>query len=128
MKNLILITLLTISSFVFGQARIGYSISEITAEFIDYKTESGFTDDLTFYINVPMTGKNTVYYFKNGYCNFTAVIPINQGALNYIVEQYNSKYVIISDTEWQMYSKDGILECQLKFEDFGYYFIWYQKQ
>ena len=55
----------------------------------------------------------------------TAVIPDNQGALNFYVELYNKQYVIVSPTKWKMYSKGGIANIQLIYPDSdGYCFIW----
>ena len=41
------------------------------------------------------------------------MIPLKQGGLNYFVEDYNSKYVIVSDTEWKFYNQNGIMYISL---------------
>ena len=129
MKRTILTILFGITSvIVLGQARLGSTASEIKSEFWEssYKQKSGYDKEGDYYITIE-TGRATVmYYFDTDkVCIATVIVPDNQGALNFYVELYNERYVIVSSTQWKMYSKGGISNIELVYpEDGGYFFIW----
>lgn len=129
-KALLTLSLAAVSIIGFGQARLGFSKQEIRTEFIAprYNLQSGYTDDGTYFISIEVERASVIYLFNSeGYCTATGIIPDNQGALNFFVEMYNDRYVIISPTEWKMYSEDGILSIKLIYpENGGYYFVWTQ--
>jgi hypothetical protein len=111
-----------------GQARLGSSVSEIRSEWSEskYKLKSGYDTDGDYYITIETERATVTYYFNaEKVCYLTAIVPDNQGALNFYVELYNKQYVIISATQWKMYSKNGISNVELIFsEGGGYYFLW----
>jgi hypothetical protein len=41
------------------------------------------------------------------------LIPHTQEDLKHFIELYNKEYVIISDTEWKMYSKNNVATIEL---------------
>ena len=130
MKKLLLIIFLAISSITaYSQSRLNYSANEIREEFSDskYNLKSDFDKSGNYYISI-VTGNSTVFYYLNAErtCNATFIVPNNQGALNFYVELYNSKYVIVSPTQWKMYSNNGMCEIKLVYSvNGGYYFMWY---
>jgi hypothetical protein len=121
----ILVFIATLS--VFGQARIGSTEQSIRNDFSDRTFKSGYDSDGDKWISAENSFSSIIYYFNsNKVCYLTAVIPDTEAALNYLVEEYNKTYVIISETKWKMYSANGIMEIELKFSDGGgYYFIMY---
>jgi len=129
MKRTLLTILFAITSvIVFGQARLGSTASEIRSEFWEssYNLKSGYDDDGDYYITITTERATVIYYFKSDkVCYLTAIIPDNQGALNFYVELYNKQYVVVSATQWKMYSNNGIANINLIYpEGGGYYFLW----
>jgi hypothetical protein len=129
MKRTLLTILFAITSvIVFGQARLGSTASEIRSEFWEssYNLKSGYDDDGDYYITITTERATVTYYFKSDkVCYLTAIIPDNQGALNFYVELYNKQYVVVSATQWKMYSNNGIANINLIYpEGGGYYFLW----
>jgi hypothetical protein len=116
-----------ISLLAAAQARLGTSASDIKAEFSDsnYKLTSAYNDERVYTITVTLERSTVLYYFNKDFiCNVTFIIPNNQTVLNYMVEYYNKNYVVISTTEWKMYSKNGICRVELVFGDDLYFFAW----
>ena len=129
MKRTLLTILFAITSvIVFGQARLGSTASEIRSEFWEssYNLKSGYDDDGDYYITITTERATVAYYFKSDkVCYLTAIIPNNQDALNFYVELYNKQYVVVSATQWKMYSNNGIANINLIYpEGGGYYFLW----
>lgn len=119
--------LVLISSSLHAQARIGASISEIRQEFWEtkYNLKGDYDDDGDYYIQIDIERATVFYYFnEEKICYMTVISPDNQGALNYFVELYNNNYVIVSETKWKMYSKDGIANIELIFDGDFPFFIW----
>jgi len=112
-----------------AQSRLGSTAAEIRKEFSDseFKLESGYTSDYTYYIKIKTSIATVIYYFDSKYiCNLCMIIPDDQGSLNFYVEYYNNNYVIISSVKWKMYSEYGISNIELNFlDEGGYYFVWY---
>jgi hypothetical protein len=129
MKKLLLIILFSILSIAaYSQSRLNYSANEIREEFSDskYNLKSNFDKNGNYYISI-LTGSSTVFYYFNAErtCIATFIVPDNQGALNSYVETYNNKYVIVSPTQWKMYSNNGMCEIKLVYSaNGGYYFMW----
>ena len=121
-------TLLLIINLAFSQARLGSSVDDIKNEFgeAEYNLKSGYSDDGTYYVTISTDRATVIYYFsKEKICTLCMIVPDNQGALNFYVELYNEQYVIVSSTEWKMYSGGGIAEISLIYpDDGGYFFLW----
>lgn len=114
-KTTLLLFALAISAFSFAQARIGYTESQIRAEFSDYKFEVGYTDDGDKFIFTRDYNSSTLTYFflENNKCFLCKITPNNSLTLNRLVEKYNANYVIVSETKWKAYSESGILTIHL---------------
>lgn len=127
-KTLLTFLLAVMSAVAFGQARLGYTFADIKSEFgaSKYNLEQGYREEIGYYIGIKMQNVNVLYWFNSQkICTLTLIIPDTQGTLNYLVEQYNSQYVIVSSTKWKQYSKNGIADIELQyFDDGSYYFLW----
>jgi hypothetical protein len=129
MKRLLFIILFVFAcSMAFTQSRIGYSVSEITREFSEshYNLIGRYIKDNTYYMTMSIYNASVGYLFdSNNICNATLIIPNNQGALNYYVESYNKRYVVVGPRQWKMYSTGGISTIDLIYTDEGgYFFLW----
>lgn len=129
MKKALLTILFGITSLViFGQARLGSSATEIKNEFWEsrYNLKSGYDKDGDYYITITTERATVTYLFNSDkVCYLTAIIPDAQGDLNFYVELYNKQYVIVSSTQWKMYSNNGIANINLIYpEGGGYFFLW----
>jgi len=129
MKRTLLTILFAITSvIVFGQARLGSTATAVKSEFWEssYNLKSGYDKDGDYYIMITTELATVIYYFNSEkVCYLTAIIPVNQGALNFYVELYNKQYVIINSKQWKMYSDNGIANIKLIYpEGGGYYFLW----
>jgi len=129
MKKTILILIIGLFPILsFSQARLGSSAQEIKSEYWEskYNVESGYNDDEIYYVSLETDRASVVHFFNNDkICVMSIIAPDNQGALNFYVENYNNQYVIVSSTEWKMYSKNGIAKIKLIYpDDGGFYFVW----
>ena len=129
MKKLIVLVMLLFSFFSsISQVRLQYTAEEIKSEFKGiFEVNEDYLDDGTYYITV-WTAKSAVIHLfmnKSDQANRCVVIPYTKADLNYYVEQYNRKYVIVSDTQWKMYTENGLCNIWLDFEgEMGAKFIW----
>ena len=129
MKKTILIILLSVTNIaVFGQVRLGTNAADIATEFNEnnYEQKSGYDKDNDYYISITLEKSYVTYYFTSDkVCNLTIIIPKNQGAINFYVENYNKQYVIVSSKQWKMYSESGIANIELIYpEGGGCFFRW----
>ena len=128
-KLLLLVTFITVFTIISkAQSRIGYTPSQIKAEFYYYTWSSGYTSDGAYYISANTTRGLIGYYFSTELiCNSCILIPKTSGDLNYWVELYNTNYVIVSDKEWKAYLTNGsIVHIKLEHSaDSGSYFYYY---
>ncbi len=134
MKKILFLSIILIFSFFYkssAQARLGSTKDVILKEFkdLEYKTElkSKFYEGQEhWFIKVNFKLCVATYFLdKDDICIYTIIKPKSQGSLNYFVEDYNKKYVIVSDKKWRMYTKEGIAYIELVFGDNGnYYFLW----
>ena len=129
MKKIILTIMFAITScIVFGQARLGYSAADINSEFSDisYNLKNGYDKNGDYYIFIKLERASVLYNFdSNKVCTSSIIVPENDSALNFFVEMYNKKYVIISPTSWKMYSSQGISDIELIYPEKGLtFFVW----
>jgi hypothetical protein len=125
----ILFILLLINSIAFGQARLGSTLTELKLEFkeLKYEQEIDIDKDGDNVMSITTDEANIIFYFNSEkICVITVILPNSQGQLNSIVESYNNQYVIVSDTEWKMYSKNGVAKITLIFpdDDGDPFFVW----
>lgn len=129
MKKTILTTMLIITSLiVFGQARIGSSVADIKSEFSAsrYNLKSDYDKDGNYYIIIKTERAVVLYTFNsNNLCNVSFIVPDDEGTLNFYAELYNKQYVIISTSEWNVYTKEGTGKIELVHpEDGKPFFVW----
>ena len=118
MKYLIIFILsLSIS---YGQARLGYTFSEIKSEM---GGSSGYADGI-LYIKTSTSRADVVYVFDDYECIITMITPLTEGALHYYIEKYNNEYVILSKNKWRMYSNNSTVTIELRYSNDKYKFIW----
>jgi hypothetical protein len=111
-----------------AQSRIGSSLSEIKSEFpnskfnIEYKV---LTDTSSLY-TVRDELITCIYLFAHSKCTSTFIIPQTSIVLKNYVEEYNSKYVIVSDKQWKAYLGNGICRIDMEFPKNGNlpFFLW----
>lgn len=127
MKSILTILLAFCTFTLFSQARLGKTKREIVSEFSELAPETGYDSNGNSYIDVEMTRAHVRYFIdpSSGLCNLTLILPKSQAALNYYVELYNSRYVIISPTKWRMYTVEGsIAEVELLSQNESSCFVW----
>lgn len=120
MKKLILFLIMILPIFSNAQAHLGISEKEIRSNYPDNTFEIGYTDDGQRYIKTFMLYGTFVYYFDkdSGLSNYCMQIVEEMPYLNGQVEDYNKKYVIISDTEWKAYLEGGsLMKIKLSYDE-----------
>lgn len=113
-KYLIVLCLLY-SNVAFSQVRLNYTKSDIISEFSNenFKLDEFNYDGLDA-VTIFTKRVNLLYLFnKNNVCKVSILIPHTQQDLKYFIEMYNRNYVIISDTEWKMYSENSVANIEL---------------
>lgn len=128
MKQLIFLSLMLVSNFIYAQAHLGATEKEIREIHNDKTFETGYTDGGEKYISAFMKYGTFFYYFdkETGYSNFCMQVIDELPYLNGQVEAYNNKYVIISDTEWKAYLEGGVvLNIKLKYNEEHKVYVFY---
>lgn len=94
----------------FSQSRLGYTESQIRSEFSEQVFSTSYTEKGTKYIHFTNERLLAMYFFnEENICFLCSATPLNGGVLNYMVENFNKKYVIISDTSWKYYTENGLI-------------------
>ncbi len=127
MKKILLCVIFLLPFFGYSQAHLGISLTELKELHNDKTFKINFTDDGTKYASAEMPFGEFSYYFgKEDGLTFRCIqIPDNMTALNAQVENYNKKYVIVSETSWKAYlDGGGIMKINLVYnEEYkAYYF------
>lgn len=118
-KKFLLLSLLFVTSIFYSQARLGYSYTEIFNEFKSKGIKKEKTDEGESFLFIDDEYVIIHYAFNNkGICNLTRIIPKNDETLKVLIEDYNKKYIVISDTEWKMYQNKMVSNIRLKYLDF----------
>lgn len=129
MKKIFFIIILIISIFGNAQAHLGTTLENLKELHPDKTFTIDYANSGKKYASTDMTYGTFIYYFKKetGLTDFCIQIPNNITALNALVEIYNKKYVIVSETSWKAYVEGGgILNINLiyseenKFSYFSY--------
>jgi hypothetical protein len=125
MKKLIfslLLAVLTITTF--AQCRIGDTYSEIFSEFSSRDPGVNFSDNGQLYLSVELRIGTVLYYFNsNKICTETVIFPNDDAGVNFYVEQFNKKYVIMSPSSWRMYSNGSYADITLVFYENRYFIV-----
>lgn len=116
---------------IMGQAHLGMSETEIRGYYPEKTFEADYTTEGLKYTSTFMRFGTFVYYFDKETGLSTSCIQIIDELpyLNGQVEDYNNKYVIISNTKWKAYLEEGgILNIELKYkEDYKCYVFYYSE-
>lgn len=129
MKKIKLILVLLLPFIGLAQAHLGISLNELKELHKDKIFKIDFTDEGIKYATAEMLYGEFTYYFSNedGLTYRCIQIPNNMIALNTLVENYNGKYVILSETSWKAYLEGGgIMKIDLIFDEVykAYYFTY----
>jgi hypothetical protein len=125
MKKLVFAALMFCGTLSYSQARLGSSWFDIYSEFKEYSPETRTTDDGELLMVVSWDKIRNYYYFTDKrQCYRTVIYPTTDGALNGLVEIYNKRYVVVSNTEWKMYSCGLISSIKLINHDGVTFFLW----
>jgi hypothetical protein len=124
-KIMFSLVFILLNTFVFSQARIGYSELQIRNEFYYCKFDTNYNEKGQKYIGTGDFEKYfIIYYFdENNICYACTLMPKTTGYLNYFVEKYNNDFVIISNTQWKFYNENGIMFVTLIFGSEITYFL-----
>lgn len=125
MKKLLIAAFMFCGTLSYSQARLGSTWLDIYSEFKEYSPETRTTDDGELLMVVSWDKIRNYYYFTDKrQCYRTVIYPTTDGALNGLVEIYNKRYVIVSNTEWRMYSNGSISSIKLITHDGITFFVW----
>lgn len=107
-----------------AQARVGSKATDIATEFSHKGIQYDRANDGTRYLWYSDKSVFVGYYLdENSICTSTIIIPNSQGVLNWYCEKFNKEAVIISDTQWKLYTKGGVMYIQLIYTDDGAYYF-----
>lgn len=127
MKKLIL-ALLLFPVLGSAQAKIGKTLEEIKELYPNKTFEIDYANDGTKYASAEMDYGTFTYYFeKNNGVAFRCIqIPTDLIALNAQVENYNSKYVILSESSWKAYLEGGfVMKINLEYDKEHNVYVFY---
>ena len=128
MKKLILFLLLLIPGLSKSQPLFGYNPSQVREEHLDanwhYDKYGDAKDLLVMYYDTESI--RTMYFFDyRNVSTGTVILPKNKGILQWFIETYNNRYVIIDNTHWKFYNDGSVFRCSLEQTNDGrYYFDW----
>ena len=112
MKKLLAVILITLLPFIGrAQAHLGATESEIKSYHQEVTFKIGYTDKNVKYLSGDMAYGTFLYYFdsNNEYTNYCVQVPYDLKSLNALVEIYNKKYVIVSNSSWKGYLEGGVI-------------------
>ncbi len=114
-----------------SQALIGYTPSQVREKFPDKDWEYyKWGDDDKLLVMTFSTEELIVNYFFNedNLSLFCTIKPLKQGGLQFLVEKYNNRYVVINSNTWRFYADGTVFICKLKtLDDGSFYFQWTQE-
>jgi hypothetical protein len=118
MKKLIFILILVLPFLGKAQAHLGVTLASIKELYPDKKFKVwSYNGDSSRCASTDMSYGNFTYYFGNDGLSFMCtLVPKSLTALNAQVENYNKKYVILSETSWKAYLEQGeIMKINLEY-------------
>jgi len=112
MKNLILISACLLSLMGNAQARIGSNAQAIIDEFQGEDIEFLYGEKGNAYILFKIDEFIEVYYYlrEDSTCTSTLIVTNSQGATDKIINNYNEKGYLKTDTGWLMRGNDIIVK------------------
>ena len=121
MKTIIILLLLPLS--MLGQQMIGIHYSDVM-EIENAKMQTSDVGD--HYITSTGDDIYWVYYFNDAdYCFATLLFPLSYDMMYAIIELFNDQYIVVSDTQWKIYSRGIVIDVTLDKDDDGIYFFMY---
>lgn len=101
-----------------AQSRIGYTKQQIIEENYLWEWESSVANDGSYYIYSysPQCYVIGHYFNKQGYSDRCIVMPTSEACKSVLVEQYNSKYVIVNNFTWKCYVGDRVIRIHLDYD------------
>ena len=128
-KTLIAMLFLTmLGNDAVSQPLFGYTPSEVRSEFPNASwtyDKWGDNKDMLMMSYSTQTFEVSYLFNQNNKSVFTSISPTKQGTLQYLIETYNNRYVIISNTKWKLYKGGSIFVCELlQKNDGSYFFFW----
>lgn len=129
MKKILLSIVFLLPFLGSAQAHLGISLTDLKELHNDKTFKIDYTTDGVKYASADMPlGEFTYYFSKEDGLTFRCIqIPHNMTALNAQVENYNKKYVIVSETSWKAYLEGGgLMKINLVYdEEYKAYFFTY---
>jgi hypothetical protein len=129
MKTLYLIAFLFLPFLVCAQARLGSTYADLVQEYSDQYLEIRYANDGTPYTIVNFSFGSAAHYFNENFLvKKSILIPYTIKDLNSIIQVYNDKYVVLSETAWKAYvDGGGIINITLTYnEDTNHYIFHYE--
>lgn len=127
---LLALSLVLAVNVCFGQAMLGFTPSKVREKNPDKDWKYGKWGANNDLMSMSFTSSDETFvvsylFGDNNLSVYTSVIPLTQGSLQAIIENYNKRYVIIDERHWKFYSPDGIFNCSLEQTDKkAFYFLW----
>lgn len=112
MKTFILIAVCLLSMTVNAQARIGYKAQNILDEFQGEDIEFLYGEKGNAYILFKIDEFIEVYYYlrEDSICTSTLIVTNSKDATDKIINNYNEKGYLKTDTGWLIRGNDIIVE------------------
>ena len=112
MKTFILIAVCLLSMTVNAQARIGYKAQNILDEFQGEDIEFLYGDKGNAFILFKIDEFIEVYYYlrEDSICTSTLIVTNSKDATDKIINNYNEKGYLKTDTGWLIRGNDIIVE------------------
>jgi len=126
MKKLLLLLLL-LPALTFGQGAVGLTLHELKESYPEKTFRTDYIEEGTIYITE--FGCATFSYFirKNeDVIDFCIAWPQGDRCLSAYVENFNNKYVILSDSHWKAYLEGYTMDILLEYNNDGRYTITYR--
>lgn len=118
--NFIILIILFSHSSAAAQARLGVTFDQLKSEFPELTFEYRYSKYGEGFATTHATLGLVTYYFDKvtELSNFCFIIPEDPIALSVMIEGYNKKYVILSETDWIAYLPNGkIIKITLRYDE-----------
>jgi hypothetical protein len=117
MKTLLFIFLLLCETS-FSQARVGYTLTEISTEFSDDNLFSGFPSNP--FVSATTISAKTFYIFnESNICTDCMVMPLDKIDLQFYINKYSSIYKTLSSTSWVQVNDGFNVYIDLRIDEVG---------
>ena len=128
MKKILLLLLMLVSYKGMSQALIGYTPSQVREKLpnMDWEYYKWGENDKLLVMTFSTEELIVNYFFNDENLSlFCTIKPLKQGGLQFMVEKYNNRYVVINSNTWKFYTDGTVFICRLKtLDDGSFYFQW----